>query len=308
MKFGLISLKISNFMRFFLFFLLVIITFGTACQSNQPTTTNNQKRFPITGKVVSVDLEGKKIELAHDDIPGFMDAMTMKFPIRNADWVFSELTKDADIRGELVVDNANSDYWLEKVGIVMSPNPSQPVPQANTKAFAKAGENMPDFSLTNQDGKSISLSNFKDKALAITFIYSRCPLPEYCVKMSTNFSDAAIIIKDSDTKDKIRLLSISFDPEKDTPAKLREYGIGYFGKNSKPDFAVWQLAVGKDKDVRVITDFIGLDYRVDEQDKTQFSHSLRTVIIAPDGKIVEIISGNEWTAEDLVRKLKSTIK
>jgi cytochrome oxidase Cu insertion factor (SCO1/SenC/PrrC family) len=122
--------------------------------------------------------------------------------------------------------------------------------------------------------------------------------------MSTNFSDAAKQIMESEYKDRMRLLSISFDPARDTPEKLKQYGQGYFGKDAKADFNVWQLAVGKDAEVKPIADFFGLRYEVDQTDKTQFNHSLRTAIIAPDGKVTKVFSGSDWTANDLLREMK----
>jgi protein SCO1 len=296
-------------MRYFLSFVLSAIVLFTSCKpETSAISTDSVKRFPIQGKVISVDSANKKVELQHNDIPGYMDAMTMKFPIRNADWVFAELAKDADLRAELVVDNAKSEYWLENVGIVVSQNPTSTQSNIEDKLFAKKDQPLPDFKLTNQDGKLITLKDFNGKAFAITFIYARCPLPNYCIKMSTNFSDAANLLKESEMKDKIKLLTISFDPENDTPAKLRQYGIGYLGKDSKPNFDIWQLAVGKDSEIKTVTDFVGLRYEKDENDKTQINHSLRTVILSPDGKVSEVISGNEFTPQDLIRKLTATIK
>jgi len=170
------------------------------------------------------------------------------------------------------------------------------------------GKQLVDFKLTNQDGKSISSKDFKGKALAITFIYSKCPLPEYCIKMSTNFSDLANRLNvDPERKSKIRLLSISFDPANDTPETLRSYGLGYLGRNAKPDFEVWQLAVGKDNEVRKVADFFGLRYEVDPTNKALINHSLRTAVIGPDGRVVKMIAGNEWTPSELLKELEATL-
>jgi protein SCO1/2 len=260
----------------------------------------------MKGKVVSVDKAKKKAEIAHDDIPGFMEAMTMSFPIR-ADWVWEDLTPGAEVRAELVVDDAKGDYWLENIGIIAAPNPNQPAPPVDDR-FAQLGKEVPDFKLTDQDGKRFSLKDYRGKALAITFIYAQCPLPEYCIKMSTNFSDAAMQAQNSDFKDRIRLLSISFDPARDTPEKLKQYGQGYLGKDAKPDFTVWQLAVGSEKEVREVADFFGLRYEIDPNDKAQFNHSLRTAVIAPDGKVTKILGGNDWTPNDLLREMKATLE
>lgn len=293
-------------MRFLVLFLAAILLF-TACQKSEPpAASENAKRYPLKGKVISVDKAKKKAKIEHEEIPGFMEKMTMDFPIHE-DWVWDDLVPGADIRAELVVDSTAKDpYWLEKIMISAAPNPNQsPLPPINEN-FAQIGKEVPDFALTNQDGKRFTLRDYRGKATAITFIYAQCPLPEYCIKMSTNFSDAANkLMADAEAKDKVRLLSISFDPARDTPEKLKQYGLGYLGKDAKPDFSVWQLAVGSEKEVRSIADFFGLRYEVDQNDKTQFNHSLRTAVIAPDGKVTKIFAGNEWTPDELVRELKA---
>jgi protein SCO1/2 len=228
-----------------------------------------------------------------------MPAMTMEYPIHE-DWVWNDLAPGSEIHADLVVDNTAKDpYWLEKIGIVAAADPNQTPP-----LDPALGKLIPDFTLTNQDGKKISPKDFRGKAWAITFIYARCPLPDYCTRMSTNFSDLANSLKDNaEMKDKIRLLSISFDPENDTPAKLRQYGQGYLGNQPNPDFTVWQLAVGSDAEVRKIAGFFGLDYRVDENDKAVITHNLRTAVIAPDGKVTKVFAGNDWTPAQLSKEL-----
>jgi protein SCO1/2 len=207
-----------------------------------------------------------------------------------------------------VVDNVNGKSWLEKIGIVAAPNPNQPAPPVDER-FAQLGKEILDFTLTNQDGKGISPQDFQGKAWAITFIYAQCPLPDYCIKMSANFSDLANqLMNNEEMKDKMRLLSISFDPARDTPEKLKAYGQGYLGKDAKPDFTVWQLAVGQEKEVQKIADYFGLRYEVDPNDKMQFNHSLRTAVISPEGKVTKILSGNDWTPNDLFREMKATLK
>lgn len=280
----------------------------TSCYQSVPpqNASGEAKRYPLKGKVVSVDRANKKAKIDHEAIDGYMPAMEMEFPIHE-DWVWNDLVPGAEIRAELVVDNSAKDpYWLEKIGILAAPKPGQVVPQIDER-FAQIGKDIPDFQLTNQDGKRISMKDFRGHPLAITFIYAKCPLPDYCIKMSTNFSDAANrIMKEPEAKDVYRLLSISFDPERDTPEKLKSYGLGYLGQGAKPDFTVWQLAVGSDKEVRSIADFFGLRYQVDEKDKTQINHSLRTAVISPEGKVTKIFPGNEWTVNELIRTMKES--
>jgi protein SCO1 len=288
-------------------FLLLLITtlLISACQRAESVGSNSTaKRYEFKGKVVSVDKAAKRATIDHDAIPGFMEAMTMEFPIHE-DWVWDELHAGSEIRAELVVDNSAKDpFWLEKIGIVAAADPNQPKPSVNPN-FAQIGQSVPDFSLTNQEGKRISFKDFRGKAMAITFIYARCPLPDYCIRMSTNFSDTAHEInEDTELKNKTALLTISFDPQNDTPAKLKSYGLGYMGKGST-ELGVWQLAVGSEAEVRKIADFFGLRYEVDQNDKTQINHSLRTAVISPDRKVTKIFSGNDWTTAQLLAELKA---
>ncbi len=291
----------------FLTFLFISVFLFAACKSSSTATNGSAsvERYPLKGKVISVDKAAKTANVQHEEIPGFMPAMTMDFLIKE-DWVWEDLRPGSEIRAELVVDkHAKDPYWLEKIGISALPIPGQEAPPVN-EDFAQIGKPVPDFSLTNQDGKRISIKDFKGKPLAITFIYAKCPLPEYCIKMSTNFSDVANqLMADPQRKDKFRLLSISFDPANDTPEKLRSYGLGYLGKDAKPDFSVWQLAVGKDEEVRKIADFFGLRYEIDPNDKTQFNHSLRTAVIGSDGNVRKILAGNKWTPGELLKELES---
>jgi protein SCO1/2 len=298
---------IASFMRNAILFLFAAVLF-LACKPAEVANTNSAssaaKRYDLKGKVVSVNKAAKKATIEHEAIDGFMEAMTMEFPIHEY-WVWDELKPGVEVHAELVVDSTAKDpFWLEKIGIVAAANPNQAEPPINEN-FAQVGKPVPDFALTNQDGKRITLKDFRGKAFAITFIYARCPLPDYCIKMSTNFSDAAIAInEDAALKEKLALLTISFDPENDTPAKLRSYGLGYMGKEAK-DLGVWQLAVGSDAEVKKIAEFYGLRYEADKNDKTQIIHNLRTIVISPEGKVTKVFAGNDWTAGQLLNEMRS---
>jgi protein SCO1/2 len=294
--------------RSFIALIALFLMAGFACTKAEESK-GTEKRYPMRGKVISVDKENKRAKIHHEDIEGFMDAMTMDFPIK-ADWVWDELRPGVQVQAEMVVNSAAKDpYWLENIAIVATAAEGDEAAKVNEN-FAQVGQPAPDFKLTNQDGKTITMADYRGKALAITFIYARCPLAEFCIKMSTNFSDVALELQKPEMRelrDKVRLLSISFDPENDTPAKLRSYGLGYLGKDAKPDFSVWNLAVGSEAEVRKIADFYGLRYEVDPEDKTQFRHSLRTIVIAPDGKVVKVIPGSDWTAASLLKDLQGTL-
>ena len=294
-------------MRILFLFIIVLFTFSACQQQDAKKTSGEAKRYPLKGKVVSVDKAKKKAKIEHEEIPGFMEAMTMDFPIYE-DWVWENLAPGAQVHAELVVDSsADEPYWLEKIGIVALPQPGQAEVPLNDK-FVQVGKEVPNFNLVNQDGKKFSLNDYRGKALAVTFIYRECPLPEFCIKMSRHFSDMANqIAADPVGKKNVRLLSISFDPERDTPEKLRQYGLGYLGTDAKDDFTVWQLAVGPDKDVKAVADFFGLRYETDAEDKTQINHSLITAVISPEGKVTRVFSGGDWTTDQIMSELNSTL-
>jgi protein SCO1/2 len=286
-----------------LLFFTALLLAGCQKPSQADSNSANQKRYEFRGKVVSVDKLKKTAKIDHEEIPGFMEKMTMEFPIHE-NWVWEDLVPGVQIRAELVVDSAAKDpYWLEKISIVANSAPDQP--PVEEKQPEQIGKPVPDLSLTNQDGKKFTFKDYRGKALAVTFIYRECPLPEFCIKMSRQFADMANqIASDPAAKDKIRLLSISFDPERDTPEKLKQYGLGYLGKEPKDDLTIWNLAVGTDKEVRAVADFFGLKYETDAADKTQINHSLVTAVIAPDGKVTRLFSGGRWTPDDVLAELK----
>ncbi|MFV0387525.1 MAG: SCO family protein [Pyrinomonadaceae bacterium] len=297
-------------MRKLLVFGLFVVLAAAGCkQQSQQTTSPNAKRYELRGKVVSVDKANKKATIDHEKVENYMEAMTMDFPIKD-DFVFENLTPGSKIKADLVVDNgADPPFWLENITISAAPQPGDsPVPVKENVAVE--GKPLPAFKLTDQDGKPFTPAEFKGKAWALTFIYSQCPLPDYCIAMSRRFSDIANkVAADETLKEKIRLLSISFDPTRDTPEKLREYGLGYLGQNSPDtDFNVWKLAVGSDGQIKSIADFFGLRYEVDANDKTQFTHSLRTAVIKPDGTVAKVYTGNEWTEDQLLSALEDAAK
>jgi protein SCO1/2 len=280
--------------------------FLCACASPKTETAVGEvRRFPLKGKVIAVDKSKKTATIAHEEVKGYMDAMTMDFPIKD-DWVWEDLTPESEIRAELVV--SQGDFWLEKIGILALPKPGQ-TPLPNPQFTEILGREISNYPLTNQDAKRISMNDFRGKAFAITFIYTRCPLPNYCIAMSQRFSDATKLIEaNPELKSKVRLLSVSFDPEHDTPAVLKNYGLGYLGKDSKSNFEVWQLATGSASEISTLANSFGLKYERDPNDKDQIIHSLRTAVIAPDGKVKVVLRGSDWTAEDLVRELQDALK
>jgi protein SCO1/2 len=282
-----------------IFLVLFLASIGSSCG---PRRSANEKRYPIKGKVIAVDTNDRTVTIAHDDIAGYMPAMTMPFKIKNeADLQMVKLGDQ--VTGTLVVDDLSS--WVEIASIVEA---GPPVSQnVEVPGEPKSGTEVPDFGLVNQDGKRIHLSQYRGKVLLLTFVYTRCPQPDQCTLMSNNFAaiDQALQ-KQPETYDKTHLLTISFDPDYDTPKVLRSYGASHTGRYSDETFQHWEFASGTKDEVKGVAQFFGLRYYHDtESNDEQVIHSMRTAIVGPDGKVVKLYRGNEWKPEEVLGELRS---
>jgi protein SCO1/2 len=263
-----------------LLFILGVLGFSS-CQPKQRVRSPTEKHYDLKGKVIAVDKEKRELTIAHEDIKDYMSGMTMPFSVK-ADWVFEIAAPGNQITATLVVDGTQS--WLEDVVLTEDSTPVSGAP-AIEGADPKVGDEVPDYRLINQDGKTIRIQDYKGKALLLTFVYTRCQDPNQCTLMSSNF--AAIdqeLQKQPELYSKTHLLSISFDPAYDTPKVLRSYGAAYTGKYSDETFAHWEFASGSADEVKGIAKFFGLRYYQDTTSGTeQVIHSLRTAVIGPDG-------------------------
>ena len=268
----------------------------------RPRRSANEKRYPLKGKVVSVEKADRTATIAHQEVPGYMPAMTMPFKIKN-DADLAMLKPGDEITATLVVDDLAS--WIEITAIVEGGSPLTPT--SVVPGEPKPGDEIPDFGLVNQDGKRIHLSQYRGKALALTFIYTRCPQPDQCTLMSNNFAGIEReLARTPDVYQKTHLLSITFDPDYDTPKVMRSYGAGHTERYSDESFQHWEFATGSKDEVKGISQFFGLRYYHDTSSgEEQVIHSLRTAIIGPDGKLVKLYRGNEWKPEEIVADLKT---
>ncbi len=262
------------------------------CQKKQSAP---EQRYDLTGKVVAVNRTAHELTISHQDIPGYMRGMTMPFRVKD-DWVFDAVAPGDQVSATLVVSD---DSHLENVVVTKQ---SQAGGAPAGAHVPEVGEQPPDFAFVNQDGKRVRLSTFRGKALVLTFIYTRCPLPDYCIRMSNNFGALSKDLKkNAALYRRTQLLSISFDPEYDQPKVLREYGTTYAG-DVDPSFTHWQFVTGTPEEIKKAADFFGISYT---KDSGQIVHSLRTALIGPDGKIVQLFPGNGWKPADVAEAIRS---
>jgi protein SCO1 len=253
----------------------------------------NAQRYELKGTVVSIDRRGETITVAHQEIPGYMEAMAMPFKPKD-NWVLDQAQPGNRIQATLVVDGLRS--WLEDV-VITQETTDNAAPASNPEP--QPGDAVADFTLTDQDGKRIRLGDYRGRALVVTFIYTRCPVPDYCPLMTNHFAAISRALKDDAALyEATHLLSVTVDPEYDTPKVLREYGAKYMGAT---DFSHWTFATGKPDEVKKVATGFGLQYW---PEGGQIVHSLRTAVIAPDGRLVKLYRGNDWQPAEIVADLQ----
>ncbi len=229
-----------------------------------------------------------------------MKGMTMPFLVGSNDaWVFHAIAPGDQVRATLVIgDHAElQDITFTKV----SDNAVDGTTQLH---LPEPGQQVPDFTLVNQDDAKIHLDQFRGKPLLLTFIYTHCPFPDYCLRMSNNFGKVLEQLQQNlKAFGQAQLLSISIDPHNDTPDVLRAYGERYVGRLD-PKFQHWQFASGTPEQVRKAADFFGLSYNSKDG---QIVHGLQTVLIGPDGKVVRVYSGNDWKPEEVAADMAAAV-
>jgi protein SCO1 len=261
------------------------------------------KTFSIRGKIVSVDAAKGSVLLDHEAVPGFMEAMTMSYKLKNPS-VASELHPGDRITAKLLVHKTSIGYEdpeLDEIVVTAQAKPDyKPAVDYHVPA---AGDTVPDFKLVNENGRTIHMAQFKGRVLLLTFVYTRCPMADFCVRMSRNFAEIDKALADDPALYKAtHLLSISFDPKYDTPAVLKSYGGAYTGLYTKEKFEHWDFAVPPAAELDALTQFFNVGVTPIDGSLT---HSLSTVLIGKDGKVAAWYPSNEWTPAEVVSAMKT---
>jgi protein SCO1 len=267
------------------------------------------QHFQCTGMVLSVDRAQRTVLVSHDTIPGYMDAMIMPWPVRDGREL-SRLHPGETIGFTLVVTKTSS-YLAdihERPYESSERDPDQARRLRILDAAMRAGQGspgtlasgqpVPDFTLVDQNNNSVSLSGFRGKVVAMTFIYTRCPLPDFCLRMTNNFGRIQKRFAGRIGKDLV-LLSITFDPEHDRPDVLAHYA-DVWNANAEG----WHFLTGSLAGVKQVCSLFGMNFWPDEG---LLTHSLHTVVIDRDGKLVANLEGNHFTAGQLGDLLETTL-
>ena len=256
------------------------------------------RRYELRGQVLSVRPERREIVIRHEDIPGFMPAMTMPFAVKDEALLEGRVPGDR-VEGTVVVTDDNA--WLERiVKVGFAPVPAEATAVAEPGALTP-GSAVPDAAFVDQDGKPRRLADWRGHAVALTFIFTRCPLPDFCPAVDRGFARLQGLVKaDAALRAKARLLTVSFDPEHDSPVVLRRHAT-----RLGADPSVWLYLTG---DVAEVDEFgrnFGLS--VDRRDSTEgLTHNLRTAVIDPAGRLARIWRGSDWDPAEVAAELRKT--
>jgi protein SCO1 len=256
------------------------------------------KQYAMKGIIVGTDAAHQRVTVDTEQIPGFMGAMTMPYTVKDAN-VLQDLHPGDHMNGTLVVSASGT--LLDQIVITAVAQPDYK-PRAQYHV-PEVGDHVPDFRFVNQSGRPISLAQFRGKALLITFIYTRCPLSDYCPRMSRNFAEIDKSLQaDRALYSKTHLLSLSFDPAYDSPAVLRSYGEAYTGNYTRERFDHWDFAAPPRQELPQLLQYF--DVGATPGENKTITHSLSTAVIAPDGTIAQWYPTNDWTPSEVLRVLQ----
>lgn len=259
----------------------------------------NVTAYQVKGVLKEIRADGGKAVIKHEEIPGYMEAMTMQLEVRNTNELAGLQSGDQIAFRLLVTD---TDAWIDhvqKTGVSVEPSP---VPAPSVVGFTELnpGDPLPDCGLTNQLGRTIRLNDFEGRALAFTFIFTRCPLPTFCPRMNNNLAAVQKALLAAKAGTNWHLLSISFDPEFDTPERLASYAKNY-GQNPKH----WSFATGATADIRRLGNNFSLMFM---PEGAVFNHNVRTVVVDPAGRVQKVFTGNEWQPAELVAAMQKAME
>jgi protein SCO1/2 len=272
----------------------VAMTLAWGCTREAPA-----KRYELTGQILAVLPDRHELTVRHEDIAGFMPAMTMTFPVDPV--ALLEGRKPGElITGTLEVQDAHA-----RLVSITSRGEAPVSVNANQLALASGllseGDLVPDTAFIDQNDKRRALAEWRGTVTLVTFIYTRCPFPTYCLLMDQNFATIQnAVLEEPALAGHVKLLSISMDPEYDTPAVLQAYAAK---RRANPD--VWTFLTG---DKVTIDRFAGkLGVGIMRAENTEITHNLRTSLVGRDGRLQKIYSGNDWTPKDVLADLRVAV-
>jgi protein SCO1/2 len=282
---------------------LAVAALAGACgESNTSVGSSDQHQYSLHGQILALSADHKEANIKHDDIKGFMPAMTMPYKVLDAK-EFSAVAPGDVIDATLVV--VSNDAYLKDVKKVghapLDKLPEDTAPGAKAGAMLlKDGDPVPNTTFLDENGKRRELASFKGSAVVLTFIYTRCPMPTFCPLMDRNFAALQEKLK-ADRELNVHLLTVSFDPETDTPAVLKKHAQGLHA-----DPKIWTFLTGDLDTIDQFANRFGMSIQrsLDEKQQVNITHNLRTAILDREGNLVKSYTGNDWTPAQVLADIK----
>jgi protein SCO1 len=277
--------------------LICLAAISTACDPKTPQPAAQTQVFTVKGVIQELEPDGKTAVIRHEAIPGYMQAMTMPFEARDTNLLRGLKAGDC-ISFKLAV--TPTEGWIQAVTKLSSgtPEPDPPSVMHVSRALEPldVGDRLPEYHFTNELGTAVSLSQFKGQVLVLTFFFTSCPFPEYCPRMTSNFGQVERQLeKITNAPAGWHLLSISFDPARDTPQRLATYAL-----NADYDKRHWSFLTGDEDQISGLAEQMGENYW---HEGASIGHNLRTVVVDPSGHIRDIIPGSKWSVGELVQDI-----
>jgi protein SCO1 len=257
------------------------------------------REYELRGQILAVDPARSELTVKHEDIRGFMPGMTMPFKVRDSKLLAGRKPGEL-IRATLVVEETEG--YLKSVTVTGSAPLSEPPPPPRVDPL-NPGDEVPDVSLIDQDGKPRHLAEWRGQAVAVTFIYTRCPLPDFCPLMDRQFAEVQRdVTRDTTLRGHVRLLSITFDPAYDTPEVLAAHA-----KKLGADPSTWSFLTGDRTAIEGFAARFGVTVMRENPAAAEVVHNLRTAVIDGRGRLVKVLNGIQWQPSDLVAELRSAV-
>ncbi|HVT97538.1 MAG TPA: SCO family protein [Acidobacteriaceae bacterium] len=279
---------------------MMLLPSGCRKESNNPAGVElhpaavTEKQYRLQGMVLATSTATSEITIRHGDIPGFMPAMTMVYKVKNPVDV-QKLKPGDEITADVLVPSDSDNYLLDRVVITSEKGRKLPPTMLPPHALM-VGETVPDVPLVNQDGKLIHLQDYRGKAVLITFIYTRCPMPTACPLITSHFAKVNdLLAKMPAAYAASHLISVSLDPNYDQPPVLRQYGMAYLDDNASA-FAHWEFADTTPGDLKKLAQAFGLQYT---EEDNQITHTMQTTLLDKDNKVAQQWGGSGWSPSEV---------
>ena len=285
-------------------FILVLAALLAVTYFARRTPTSDERTYTLQGQVQSITPDRQEAMVKHGEIKGLMPAMTMPYRFRTKAEL-DQLKPGDLIDGTLVI--VSNDAYLSGVKKTGEAPIEKPPPESlvtgstldRATQLLRPGDVVPDGKFVDQNGRNTTLTAFRGSTVVLTFIYTRCPLPTFCPMMDRHFVTLQEQMKSDGALKHVRLVTVSFDPTRDTPAVLRAHA-----RELDADLKVWTFLTGSEKAVDEFAGKFGVSVVRNPNDQRDITHNLRTAVIGPDGVLKKVYTGNEWTPEDILMDLK----